>query len=68
MPFTILHQVENFLLAELPTIEEGVRYLLSKVGDQVLLHRQAAGQPTTSTSLPMALIDAIYMAAHSSQG
>lgn len=65
MPFTILHSLENFLLAELPSVEEGVRYLLSKVGDQVLLHRQVQGQPTTSTSLPMQLIDAIYMAAHS---
>lgn len=62
--FTILHAAENFLVAELPTIEEGVRLLLTKVGEDVFLHRQVAGAPTTSTSLPMAIIDAIYQAAH----
>ena len=61
----ILHAAEGFLVAELPSIEEGVRLLLTKVGEQVFLHRQAQGQPTTSTSLPMTLIDAIYQAAHS---
>ncbi len=60
----ILHAAEGFLVAELPTIEEGVRYLLTKIGEQTLLHRQAPGANTTSTSLPMALIDAIYAAAH----
>ena len=61
---TILHQAENFLLAELPSIEEGVRYLLSKAGDQVMLHRQAPGEATASTPLPMQIIDAVYQAIH----
>lgn len=64
MGLFILHQAENFLVAELPSIEEGVRLLLTKVGEQVLLHRQSPGQNTTTTSLPMAVIDAIYQAAH----
>ena len=60
----ILHAAEGFLVAELPSIEEGVRLLLTKVGEQVFMHRQVAGQPTTSIPLPMLLIDAIYQAAH----
>lgn len=63
----ILHAAENFLVAELPSVEEGVRLLLTKVGDQVLLHRQAQGSQTTSTALPMEVIDAIYSAVHTAQ-
>ena len=61
----ILHQAENFLLAELPEIESGVRLLLSKVGDEVRLHRLAPGQPASSSALPVQAIDAIYQAIHS---
>lgn len=63
--YTILHTAENVLIAELPNIEEGVRYLLTKIGDQVLLHRQPQGQPTTSAALPIQAVEAIYQALHS---
>ncbi len=59
---TILHKGENFLLAELPALEAGVRQLISKSGDTVILHRIVQGAATISTELNVPIIRSILQA------
>ena len=58
----ILHQGENFLLAELPQLEAGVRTLLSKSGEEVMLHRLVEGAAAVSTPLNIPLLRTILAA------
>ena len=58
----ILHQGENFLLAELPQLEAGVRVLLSKSGEEVVLHRLVQDAEAISTPLNIPLLRNVLQA------
>jgi len=58
----ILHQAENFLLAKLPAIETGVTHLISKSGNQVLIHRILQTGEVLSQEMNIPLLRALLSA------
>lgn len=58
----ILHQVDSFLVAELPSAEAGVKTLLTKAGDTVMIHRLEQGVATVSQSFNLPALRAIVSA------
>lgn len=55
----ILHRAENFILAELPVIEAGVRHLVSITGQKAVLHRIVNGAEIISSEMNLPLVKAI---------
>lgn len=58
----VLHQTENFLLAQLPQFEQGVTHLISKAGDKVMLHRILQTGEIVSSEMNVPVLRAILQA------
>ena len=58
----ILHRGENFILAKLPAIEAGITHLISKSGNQVLLHRILQTGEVVSQEMNIPLLRALLQA------
>ena len=65
---TILHKAENFILAELPVVEAGVKHLVSIAGNRAVLHRIVQGAEIVSQEMNLPLLKAIVDAAAALMG
>lgn len=58
----VLHQAENFLLAKLPQLEQGAIHLISRSGNEVVLHRILQTGEIVSTAMNIPFMRTILQA------